>query len=156
MTTLSILYEQDFSLWLKSHIGLLKEAKFNELDIDHLIDELESMGKRDKRELVSRFIILIAHLLKWQYQYEKQSTSWRSSIIEQRKKIAYLLKNEPGLKPYIPEAIDNAYADAVDLASEETELPLSTFPTICPYSQQQLLDKFYPETIQTTVMTGSH
>jgi hypothetical protein len=146
MTALSTLYEQNFSLWLNNHIQLLKEAKFNELDLDHLIDELESMGKRDKRELVSRFIILIAHLLKWQYQTDKQSTSWRSSIIEQRKKIAYLLKNEPGLKPYILEAIENAYPEAVDLAAEETELPLSVFPSICPYSKEQLLEKFYPTT----------
>jgi hypothetical protein len=145
MTTLNTLYEQDFSFWLNSNIQLLKEARFNELDIEHLIDELESMGKRDKRELVSRFIILIAHLLKWQYQTDKQSTSWRCSIIEQRKKIAHLLKNEPSLKTYISEAIENAYPDAVDLASEETELPLSVFPTHCPYTQQHILDKFYPE-----------
>ena len=145
MTTLNTLYEQDFSLWLQSQISLLKEAKFNELDSEHLIDELESMGKRDKRELVSRFIILIAHLLTWQYQTHKQSNNWRSSIIEQRKKIEYLLKNEPSLKSYINEAINSAYIDAVDLAAEETELPLSVFPSICPYNEQQLLGKFYPE-----------
>ncbi len=145
MTTLNTLYKQDFSLWLQSQISLLKEAKFNELDSEHLIDELESMGKRDKRELVSRFIILIAHLLTWQYQTHKQSNSWRSSIIEQRKKIEYLLKNEPSLKSYINEAINSAYIDAVDLAAEETELPLSVFPSICPYNEQQLLGKFYPE-----------
>ena len=146
MTALNILYEQNYPSWLSHHVQLLKEAKFDELDIEHLIDELESMGKRDKRELVSRFIILIAHLLKWEYQSDKQSASWRSSIIEQRKKIAYLLKNEPSLKPYIPEAIENAYFDAVDLAAEETELPFSVFPDVCPYSQEQLLDKFYPTT----------
>ena len=145
MTTLNTLYEQDFSLWLQSQIMLLKEAKFDELDSEHLIDELESMGKRDKRELVSRFIILIAHLLKWHYQTDKQSNSWRSSIIEQRKKIEYLLKNEPSLKAYINEAINNAYTDAVDLAVEETELPSSVFPSVCPYNEQQLLGKFYPE-----------
>jgi len=139
------LYEQDFHSWIQCHIALLKESKFSDLDIDNLIEELEGMGKRDKRELVSRFIILIAHLLKWQYQAEMQSNSWRFSIIEQRKKIEYLLKNEPGLKAYVAEAIIEAYPDAVDLAVEETELPLSLFPGSCPYTVQQLLTRFYPD-----------
>ncbi len=138
------LYEQDFHSWIQHHITLLKESKFSDLDIDNLIEELEGMGKRDKRELVSRFIILMAHLLKWQYQTEMRSNSWRFSIIEQRKKIEYLLKNEPSLKSYIAEAIAKAYPDAIDLAAEETELPLSLFPTTCPYTEQQLLTKFFP------------
>lgn len=79
------LYEQDFHSWIQHHITLLKDLKFSDIDIDHLIEELEGMGKRAKRELVSRFIILIAHLLKWQYQAEMRGNSWRFSIIEQRK-----------------------------------------------------------------------
>ncbi len=139
------LYEQDFHLWAQHHITLLKESKFSDIDIENLIGELESMGKRDKRELASRLIILIAHLLKWQYQADMQSNSWRVPIIEQRKKIEYLLKNEPRLKGYMAEAITKAYPDAVDLAAEETELPVSLFPKSCPYAEQQLLTKFYPE-----------
>ncbi|MDP2902784.1 MAG: DUF29 domain-containing protein, partial [Methylovulum sp.] len=77
-------------------------------------------------------------------QTEMRSNSWRCSIIEQRKKIEYLLKNEPSLKSYIAEAITIAYPDAIDLAAEETELPLSLFPTTCPYTEQQLLTKFLP------------
>ena len=78
------LYEKDFYAWIQYHIELLKQGKLEQLDVEILIDELESMGKRDKRELVSHFIILIAHLLKWQFQPHQRSNSWQNSIDEPR------------------------------------------------------------------------
>lgn len=74
MSTLNQNYEQDFYAWIQHNIALLKQSKFNEVDIDILIDELESMAKRDKRELTSCLMILIAHLLKWQFQPDKQGS----------------------------------------------------------------------------------
>jgi hypothetical protein len=142
----TLLYEQDFYSWIQQHIVLLKEARFNELDINHLVEELEDMGKSNKRELESRFIILIAHLLKWQYQVEMRSNSWRCSIIEQRVSINYLLKKVPSLKNAISESIVEAYPDAVEIAVAETKLPISTFPTECNYAKESLLNsEFYPE-----------
>ena len=61
------LYEQDFYSWTQHHVALLKNSRFNEIDTANLIEELEGMAKKDERELISRLIILIAHLLKWQY-----------------------------------------------------------------------------------------
>lgn len=148
------LYEYDFNAWIVQQIGLLKAGKTNEIDTEHLIEELEDMGKSHLRELENRFIVLIAHLLKWQYQYQQLQdqwktftvSSWRGTIIEQRIQILRLLRELPSLKPQIEDAVINAYPDALEITVDETGLPESHFPKICPYSVDQLLDKqFYPE-----------
>jgi len=138
------LYEQDFYSWIQHHVALLKDARFDEIDVDNLIEELEGMAKNDERELISRLIILIAHLLKWQYQTDMQSNSWLSSIIEQRAQVLFLLEDVPCLRNKIPDAILRAYTKAQEVAVKETGL--SDFPKQCPYSEKQLLDEdFYPE-----------
>ncbi len=141
-------YDQDFYQWTQHNAQLLREGKLAEIDILHIAEELESMGKRDKRELISRLTVLLAHLLKWQFQPQLRSKSWQLTVREQRLQIAKLLKDSPSLKPLLhQEGILEAYPDALDMASDETGLPLSTFPEICPYSIEQLLDKtFYPAT----------
>jgi len=153
MNKLTEMYDSDFHAWIQQHIELLKQKRFSDIDIDILIDELESMAKRDKRELASHFAVLIAHLLKWQFQLKQlteqwqtyKGSSWRGSITEQRLKIAKQLQESPSLKNYLAEAIENAYFDAVKIALRETQLPSSTFPVECPYTIEQLLDEdFYP------------
>lgn len=145
MSTLNQNYEQDFYAWIQHNIALLKQGRFNEVDIDILIDELESMAKRDKRELTSRLMILIAHLLKWQFQPDKQSSSWQRSIDEQRIQIVEQLEESPSLKNLLDESIDRAYPRAVTLAVKETGLSTERFPKQCPYRIEQLLtDDFYP------------
>ena len=146
MSALSVDYEQDYHSWTKHQIALLKTGKLDELDIVHLIEELEDMGKSNRRELESRFLILIAHLLKWQFQPDKQSSNWRGSIKEQRLRLARLLKQAPSLRKQINDAVVEIYPDAVTLAAEETELAKATFPAVCSYSVEQLLeDEFYPK-----------
>jgi hypothetical protein len=133
---------------------LLREGRFNEIDTDHLIEELEDIARRDRDELVSCLVVLIAHLLKWQFQLgqlsdrwkEFDGRNWRRSIIEQRHEILRQLRNKPSLNSYLPDAVIEAYPDALESAVEETNLPESTFPQTCPYLLEQLLDKkFYPE-----------
>jgi hypothetical protein len=118
------------------------------------LEELSDMSKSDRRELHSRFLILIAHLLKWQFQYQTLSErwrefkgdSWRSTIIEQRQQISVLLRKSPGLTSVLEETSMDAYADAVEIAHKETRLARTTFPRTCPYSIKQLLDDgFYPD-----------
>jgi hypothetical protein len=147
------LYEADFYTWIFRNIELLKQRRFSKIDVDILIDELESMAKQDKRELISHFIILLAHLLKWQFQLKRlteqwqtqQEGSWRGSIMEQRLQIVKQLKESPSLKNYLAEAVENAYPDAVKIAMQETQFSQSTFPKMCSYSIEQLLDEnFYP------------
>ena len=143
--TLQERYDTDFNSWIQQHIFLLKAGRVNEIDNMHLIEELEDMAKRDKNELVNRFVILIAHLLKWQYQPAYQSNSWRSTIDEQRDQINANLENSPSLKSYIQEAIEKSYLRAVKLAIKETNLPTANFPSNCQYTEAQLLDEdFYP------------
>jgi len=140
------LYEYDFNEWVVQQVALLKQGKTGEIDVVHLITELEDMGKSNLRELESRLIILIAHLLKWQFQPNQQSSSWRGSIREQRAKLLHLFKYVPSLKRHVDEVIQAAYPDALELAVDETGLATTIFPTTCPYSIEQLLDKtFYPQ-----------
>jgi len=152
---LQLEYEQDIHQWTKHHIDLLREGRFSEMDVEHLIAELEDMAGRDKRELVSYLVILIAHLLKWQFQLKQlnerwqefDGRSWRRSIIEQRYRLYKQLKTIPSLKSCLQEAIIEAYPDAIKIAVKETQLPKSTFPSECPYTLEQLLDEdFLPET----------
>jgi hypothetical protein len=153
-------YKQDFHAWTQHQIDSLRQKNFSQLDIDHLIEELEDMAGRDKDELVSRLVILIAHLLKWQYQHHElkqryhnwYGSSWRGSIIEQRVQIERQLRKKPGLKPFLEEAIAEAYPDAVKIASKETSIAKTAFPVICPYTIAQLFDEeFYPDN-----MTGQN
>ncbi|NCA71195.1 MAG: DUF29 domain-containing protein [Sphingobacteriia bacterium] len=153
MTDLDTLYETDYSAWAERHVQLLRAGRYSELDVKHLVEELSDMGKSEQRELENRLTILMAHLLKWEYQYRTLSErwrefkvdSWRASLIEQRNRLEKLLKQAPGLKARLPSTIREAYADAVGLASDESGLPSSTFPDQCPYSTEQLFDKtFYP------------
>ena len=151
MSELSTLYQTDYSAWALRHAELLRAGRYAELDLEHLLEELSDMSKSDRRELESRLLILLAHLLKWEYQYamlserwrEFKGDSWRETIIEQRMRLAKLLKQSPGLKTLLPEAITAAYADAIQLASDETGLALDTFPSDCLYTLEQLLDKAY-------------
>lgn len=149
-----LLYEKDFYAWIYHNIDLVRSKKWDEIDTELLIEELESMAKRDRHELVNHLVILIAHLLKWQFQFKQLSEmwdtfdgkSWQRSIAEQRDQIEGQLKMSPSLKPYFDDAIQEAYPRAVKLAAKETKLPTKTFPTTCPYSIEQLLDDdFYPE-----------
>jgi hypothetical protein len=145
MNALQLEYDQDFYSWIYKNIDLLKQRKFSEIDVDILIDELESMAKCDRRELSNCFMLLVAYLLKWQFQPEQISGSWKSSICEQRIKISKQLEESPSLKNTLEESILKSYPSAVILAAKELNLPITWFPERCLYSIEQLLNEdFYP------------
>ena len=133
------LYEQDFYQWTQEQAGLLKAGALSQLDVENLIEEVESMGKSQKKELLSRLTILLMHLLKWDYQPEFQSRSWKSTIVTQRKEIRNLLEDNPSLRRIIQEKADILYRDAVEIASAETGLSESSFPETCHYSIEQIM-----------------
>ena len=146
-------YEKDYATWVARNVELLKKGSFSEVDIEHLIEELEGMARSDKRELESRLIILIAHLLKWQFQLQClkeqwrgfEGQSWQNTIIEQRTQLESLLDKIPNLRNFFPQMIDQSYPYALKLATKETKLAKETFPKVCPYTVEQLLDDdFYP------------
>lgn len=139
------IYEQDFNQWLKITANLLQQKKFKEIDLDNLIIELESMGKSNKRELISRLIILIMHLLKWKYQPQKQSKSWLSTINEQRLQLELILEQNPSLKREIEQIITQRYEKARKMASQETRLDLQLFPSENPFNLTEILgEDFFP------------
>ena len=146
MNDLAIEYEQDFYSWLCHNIRLLREGRLSEADVENIAEELDGMSKSQQRELANRLRILFAHLLKWQFQPDRRSGSWKGTIVEQRSQIRQLLKISPSLKNRIDEKIADAYADAVEYAALETGIPESDFPRTCPYLSEQALDKnFYPD-----------
>jgi hypothetical protein len=153
MNALSELHDQDYSAWAKQMAELLKSRRFDQLDIEHLVEELEDMGKSEQRELENRLRVLLSHLLKWQFQYQKLSDrwkefdgkSWRATITQQRAEIQFLLERYPGVRQFFEPSLKDVYDYARRLAHKETRLPLQTFPESCPYSREQILDEdFYP------------
>ncbi len=133
------LYEQDFYRWTQEQAALLKAGALSQLDIENLIEEVESMSRSEKREMVSRLAVLIMHLLKWDFQPELRGRSWELTIEEQRGELFDVLEDSPSLRPQLIETIEKAYRKAVLQAVRETGLSKSTFPETCPYSIEQIM-----------------
>jgi hypothetical protein len=134
-------YENDIVAWSKEQASLLRSGKLSALDIEHIAEEIEDVGKSEQRELASRMAVLLAHLLKWQYLPGRQSGSWQRTIKEQRKAIARRLKNTPSLKVSIHDAewFEDAWGDAVSIAIQETGM--DSFPEVCPWTIENILSE---------------
>ena len=140
------LYETDYQEWIETTLQHLREQNFNQLDLEHLIEEIETMGKSDKRELQNRLVILLMHLLKWKYQPANQSSSWLATIDEQRRQILFIFEDSPSLeKNFLATISDKCYQIARKSASKETKLSLGVFPESCPFCHGEIFDlDFYP------------
>jgi hypothetical protein len=142
----SQLYEEDFYAWANEQAALLRAGDLSRADVEHIAQEIESMGRTEKRELASRLKVLIAHLLKWRFQPEKRTKSWEVSIRVQRRELADHLDDNPSLKPIIGSVLEKAYPDAALVAVLETGLSETAFPQSCPWSFAQIMDEnFWPE-----------
>lgn len=141
----SELYETDFYAWTVEQAQLLRDGAWDSLDVSNLIEEIESLGKQERQKLRNRLAILLAHLLKWEFQPSRRSNSWLGTIKEQRRRIIELIEENPSLKPYLLEAKEKAYLDGLDFAVQETALNYKVFPSECPYELEKALDfKFFP------------
>ncbi|MFS8866629.1 DUF29 domain-containing protein [Synechococcus sp. OH30] len=139
------LYERDFYAWTQEQAALLRAGQLQQLDTVHLAEEIEALGRQERRELVNRLGILLGHLLKWQFQPQLRGKSWRATISEQRRQIQRLLKESPSLKPELLVALPEAYQDGILLVVKETPLSEEELPAECPYTLEQVLDLgFYP------------
>lgn len=138
MTTIS--YEEDIVAWANEQARLIRAGRFDLLDLEHLAEEIEDVGKSEQRELANRMAVLLAHLLKWKYQPERQGSSWQITIKNQRAGIERRLKKTPSLGWCMndPEWLADAWGDAVQQAATETEL--SDFPEVCPWATQEILN----------------
>ena len=140
------LYETDYLKWIETTVEKLRVRDYANVDWENLTEEIEDMGQSERRSLKSNLIVVLTHLLKWQYQPEFRSGSWRGSIVKHRRRIREALKESPSLKPYLEEVFAGCYADAVEQASAETGLKFETFPQSYPYTSTEVLDRnFLPE-----------
>jgi hypothetical protein len=140
------LYESDFYAWANQQAALLRAGRLAEAEIENIAEEIESMGRSEKRELVSRLTILLQHLLKWQFQPGRRSVSWRLSIENTRLQLEDHLKDNPSLKSQLDEVMRSAYRRALNEAVAETGFARSTFPADCPYTYEQAMHTdFWPE-----------
>jgi hypothetical protein len=137
------LYEEDFYKWTVRNAMLLRSGRASEADLAHIAEELEDMGKRERRELLHRLSILIAHLLKWKVQPDRRSRSWELTIRVQRKDLSKLVAENPSLQPYLNESLPEAYEHAIVEAMTETMRPESDFPNTCPFTLDVVLDPEY-------------
>jgi hypothetical protein len=137
------LYKQDYYLWLRTTINQLRAGQFSSVDLENLIEELETMGRSQKRAMESLLIRLLEHLLKlkyWDSERERNEGHWKGEIRTFRRQIKKELKDSPSLKPYILEIFEECYEEARKEASDRSQLPLDTFPINPIGSLEQVLD----------------
>ena len=146
MTPKSILYDTDFYAWSLEQAALLRAGQLGHADIERIAEEIESMGKTEKRELISRLTVLLMHLLEWRFQPELRGASWRLTIEEQRLQIALHLADNPSLRALQTQALADAYRLAVIGARRETGLGAAIFQQTCPWAFDKAIDTdFWPD-----------
>lgn len=133
-------YDRDFHAWAKEQGELIRSRSANAIDWDNVAEEIESLGRQESGELYSHLVVLLTHLLKWEFQPNRRSRSWRVTVFNQRSDIAKQLKRSPSLKAALQEEFDDAYPRARSQAELETRLPATVFPGEPPFSMAQALD----------------
>lgn len=142
---MSHLYEKDYANWAEIMASLLQRKQFNELDIENLAEEIKDLSKRERDKLISSIRLIIHHLLKWKYQPQKRSKSWRITIERERNNIEFYLEDSPSLRKYLTsEWVNKAHRIARLDAAKETDI---NFPKECPFTIEEILDfDYFPET----------
>jgi hypothetical protein len=139
-------YDKDFYAWALEQAALLREGRLTDVDVAHVAEEIEDLGRSEKRELTSRLAVLLTHLLKWQLQPTRRGRSWRLTIAEQRDSVLDHLGDNPSLRGQLPEIVTRAWRSGLRAAQGETDLELDLFPRSNPWTLDQILDEeFYPE-----------
>jgi len=140
------LYETDFYSWTQAQAAFLRSGDLSMLDIDNILEEIEAMGRSEKRSLENRISVLLMHLIKWQYQPDRRGSSWRLTITHQRNAIKKLLRESPGMKSMLGERTAEAWKDARQEAEAETGINRERFPTACPWPFETFMDEgFWPD-----------
>ena len=137
-------YEDDFYTWTQEPGARLRAGDLAALDLEHLAEEIESLGRTEFNSLASAWRMVLLPMLTWDHQPERRTRSWALSIAEQRAQAAYVRKDNPGLKSRLEEALERAYHGARLGAAKETRLPLRRFPETCPYTRDEMLTRPFP------------
>ena len=139
-------YLADFNSWIDQTAQLLRERRWHEIDVPHLIEEVEGLGKSERRGIASQLTRLLLHLLKWQYQPQRRSDSWLDSITDARTQIELAIEDSPSLRSYPAEQLEESYQRARRQAARQTSVEISMFPDLCPYSPELVLaEDWLPE-----------
>ncbi len=138
-------YDRDLTLWAKDTAQLLRERCWNAVDWEHLIEEVEDLGKSERSAIASQMERIMVHLLKWQYQPQRQSDSWLDSINDGRSQIRRKLEDSPSLRSYPEQVLEKEYTRARREAARQTRLEISLFPESCPYLIEQVIEDWLPE-----------
>jgi len=147
------LYDIDYLKWIETTVENLRVGDYSHIDWENLIAEIEDMGRSERRSLESNFVVVLMHLLKWEFQPDQRSSSWKASIVEHRRRIRKSLQDSPSLKPYLEEVFSECYSDAIEQASAETGLSLETFPQLCVYTSAEVLDSHFLPDLLSDGMT---
>ena len=143
MTSAQALYQTDFDLWLQETANSLRNEDLSRLDCQNLAEEIEDMAGSRKDALESNLIRVLQHLLKWRYQPQRRTNSWKASITEHSLRLNKAFKKSPSLKPYFEQVFPECYQDARLITAQETGLDISVFPDVCPFSQADVLNPQY-------------
>ncbi len=139
-------YLTDFSSWISQTAQLLRERRWHEIDLPHLIEEVEDLGKSERRGIASQLTRLLLHLLKWYYQPQRRSDSWLDSVTDARTQIELTIEDSPSLRRYPAEQLEECYQRARRQAAKQTGIDISAFPELCPYSLDDILaDNWLPD-----------
>ena len=136
-------YETDVVAWAKEQAGFVRSGRFDQLDLEHIAEEIEDVGKNEQRELASRMAVLLAHLLKWEHQPARRSKSWQYTLTTQRKEVAYVISEAPSLRTKFSDErwLDIVWSKAKSQAESETGLDIDTFPEVCPWPISDVLSE---------------
>jgi hypothetical protein len=143
-TRTSELYDRDFYQWALANAALIREGRLDELDLQNVAEEIETLGRRERSQLDSRLRVLLMHLLKRELQpHKRDNRSWLTTILNQRIRLERILTESPSLRRFIHDAIVDVYPEAILLARTETGLANAPLPPECPWTAEQLLDPDY-------------
>jgi hypothetical protein len=138
------LYDTDYVAWLEEQVAHLRAGRLTALDVENVAEELESLMKKERRQLENRLEVLIFHLLKWDHQPSQRSNRWRATVQEQRTRIRRLLRDSPSVRREVEPMCRDVYADAVGTAAIDTRLSETAFPPTLPYSIEQIFERELP------------
>ena len=140
---MAVSYESDVVAWAQEQVVLLRTGRLDQIDLKHIAQEIEDVGKSEQRELASRMAVLLAHLLKWQHQPSRRSKIWQHTIATQRKEVSYVLAEAPSLRVKFNDAawIDIVWAKAKGIAESDTGLDIETFAQVLPWSATDVLNE---------------
>lgn len=136
-------YEEDFAAWTAAQASMLRERRFAELDLEHLAEEVESVGRSEFRAFSNAIELIVFHMLKWDYQPELRGQSWHRSINDQRKMVRKLIKENPSFKARTAEAIETAFIGMPDAVDDETGVPAHRLPQSCPYGWDEIMTRLH-------------